>query len=71
MSTPERPSPYPQRPLEPGQWVLVMLPPSSQHHGDIGPVEYGRDSGEYRVDGLPFDLNRDKLWEFEWEWSGT
>lgn len=68
----EQPSPYPQRPMEPGDWVLVVLGNGCKHSGHVGQImDYGPRDGEYRVDGINYPIHRSNLWQFEWDWSGT
>lgn len=64
------PSPYGSRPMEPGDWVMVIF--GTSHLGHTGQIlDYGEGPGQYVVDGLPFVLHREQLWQFEFDWSGT
>lgn len=73
----EYPSPYPQRSMEPGDWVMILkdfVPPhgKSIHRGYRGQItDYAAGNGCYVVDDIPYTFHRTELWEFDWEWSGT
>ncbi len=76
--TKEFPCPYPQRSMEPGDWVMVLktfalpgkeTPLEKGYRGVI--TDYAIGNGCYIVDNIPYTFHRTELFPFEWEWSCT
>lgn len=69
-------SPFPQRYLEPGDWVMVIrekgmaLADPPEYNGVVAVIDdYGVYPGEYSVKGVPFKLHHRELLPVDDGWS--